>query len=43
MNIQNYTVPDYWGRPTHDAIVPKIQEVLNNIKTKGETGMNIDG
>lgn len=40
MNIQNYTVPDYWGRPTHEVIVPKIQEVLNNIKTKGITYIN---
>ena len=40
MNIQNYTVPDYWGRPTHEVIVPKIQEVLNNIKTKGIAYIN---
>lgn len=40
MNIQNHTVPDYWGRSTHETVIPKIQEVLNNIKNKGIAYIN---
>lgn len=35
MDIRNHTVPDFLGRDTKDVILPKIQEILNNIKTKG--------
>lgn len=40
MNIKNHTVPDYWGRSTHETVIPKIQEVLNNIKNKGIVYIN---
>ena len=40
MNIQNHTVSDYWGRSTHETVIPKIQEVLNNIKNKGIAYIN---
>ena len=40
MNIQNYTVPDCWGRSMRDVVVPKIQEILNNIRQKGIVYIN---
>ena len=35
MDIRNYTVPDYQGRDTKEVVMPQIQEILNNIRSKG--------
>ena len=35
MNIQNYTVPDFHGQDTRPIVIPKIQDILDNIKTRG--------
>lgn len=40
MKIQNYVVPDFLGRDTTNSIGPKIQAVLDNIRTKGIAYIN---
>ena len=40
MDIRQYTVPDYKGRDTKDMVIPKIREILQNIKHKGITYIN---
>lgn len=35
MDIRKYTVPDSHGRDTKEIVVTKIQEILDNIRTRG--------
>jgi len=35
MNIKNYTVPDFLGRDTKEIVSNRIQNILDNIKTRG--------
>lgn len=40
MKIQNHTVPDFLGRDMKEAVVFKIQDILDNIKNKGIVYIN---
>ena len=40
IDIRKYTVPDFQGRDTTEAVVHKIREILDNIKKKGIVYIN---
>ena len=40
VNMKNHAVPDFLGRDTRDMVIPKMQEILNNVRSKGIVYIN---